>query len=119
MQRLTTRGQATNAAIVNREEFTTSGALSATYGASGHTTGSLPSGWAAEFWQTRDGLARDGRVSDFYVVYSYSTPIAWYNPLTERWTIPAVKYSVTTSKHQGNLYGLGDVRRTLPEPATV
>lgn len=33
-----------------------------------------------------------------YVVYSYGTPIAWYKQ--GDWTIPALKYSVTTSKHQ-------------------
>lgn len=33
-----------------------------------------------------------------YVVYSYGTPIAWFK--NGDWTIPAIKYSVTTSKHQ-------------------
>jgi hypothetical protein len=36
---------------------------------------------------------------DFYVVMSYNTPIAWY--ANGEWTIPDVKYSVTTSNHQG------------------
>lgn len=35
-----------------------------------------------------------------YVVYSYSTPIAWHVP-GEGWTVPDVKYSRTTSRHQG------------------
>lgn len=35
-----------------------------------------------------------------YVVYSYGTPIAWHDSATG-WHIPADKYSVTTSKHQG------------------
>ncbi len=34
-----------------------------------------------------------------YIVYSYGTPIAWHGKFG--WTIPNVKYSVTTSKHQG------------------
>ncbi len=43
-----------------------------------------------------------------YVVYSYDTPIAWY-PLPHpkqhlddecEWTVPPVKYSVTTTQHQ-------------------
>ncbi|HEY6020997.1 MAG TPA: hypothetical protein VIY48_14165 [Candidatus Paceibacterota bacterium] len=43
-----------------------------------------------------------------YVVYSYKTPIAWY-PLPHpnqgldnecKWTMPPVKYSVTTTQHQ-------------------
>jgi hypothetical protein len=33
-----------------------------------------------------------------YVVYSYGTPIAWFK--NGDWNIPAIKYSVTTSKHQ-------------------
>ena len=34
-----------------------------------------------------------------YVVYSYSTPIAWY---TKRgaWVVPEERYSATTSRHQ-------------------
>lgn len=34
----------------------------------------------------------------FYIVYSYSTPIAWFSD--KGWFIPEVKYSQTTSKHQ-------------------
>jgi hypothetical protein len=34
-----------------------------------------------------------------YVVFSYATPIAWYGP-KNGWTIPDVKYSVTTTRHQ-------------------
>jgi hypothetical protein len=40
-----------------------------------------------------------------YIVYSYGTPIAWFGRFG--WTIPNVKYSVTTSKHQNY------VRRSL------
>lgn len=41
-----------------------------------------------------------------YVVMSYGTPIAWLLPvpdvlLTSKWVRPDVRYSVTTSKHQG------------------
>jgi hypothetical protein len=39
-----------------------------------------------------------GHKPDF-VVYSYGTPIAWHH--ASGWEIPAVRYSVTTSKHQG------------------
>lgn len=35
-----------------------------------------------------------------YVVYSYSTPIAWWSE-EDGWTRPEVKYSRTTSVHQG------------------
>jgi hypothetical protein len=39
-----------------------------------------------------------GHKPDF-VIYSYGTPIAWHH--ASGWEIPAVRYSVTTSKHQG------------------
>lgn len=35
-----------------------------------------------------------------YTVLSYATPIGWHVE-GEGWTIPDVKYSVTTSAHQG------------------
>lgn len=35
-----------------------------------------------------------------YVVFSYSTPIAWHLRSTDAWIIPNVKYSATTSTHQ-------------------
>jgi len=34
-----------------------------------------------------------------YVVYSYETPIAWYTHGVG-WTVPKVKYSATTARHQ-------------------
>lgn len=37
-----------------------------------------------------------------YVIYSYGTPIAWRDRRGE-WTVPDVRYSVTTSKHQGKV----------------
>jgi len=51
--------------------------------------------------KNRQLIAQDWRNASsgrLYVVYSYATPIAWYNG--EIWTIPADKYSVTTSRHQ-------------------
>ena len=42
-----------------------------------------------------------------YVIYSYNTPIAYRyqeeNMDSPRWVVPNVKYSVTTSKHQGKV----------------
>lgn len=38
-----------------------------------------------------------------YIVYSYETPIAWRTQNGE-WHTPNTKYSVTTSKHQGNVF---------------
>jgi hypothetical protein len=34
-----------------------------------------------------------------YVVYSYRTPIAWF--VDDEWVVPDVRYSNTTSNHQG------------------
>jgi hypothetical protein len=46
-----------------------------------------------------------------YVVWSYSTPIAYR--AGGQWYIPTTKYSVTTSKHQGKLYRLGRQTTTV------
>lgn len=40
----------------------------------------------------------DRYADDFYAVYSYTTPIAWF--ANGQWTVPEVHYSVTTSRHQ-------------------
>jgi hypothetical protein len=45
----------------------------------------------------RHQLIEDTKADDFYVVKSYDTPIAWF--ARGVWFMPAVKYSVTTSKH--------------------
>ncbi len=36
-----------------------------------------------------------------YIVYSYDTPIAWV--VNGEWVQPEVKYSLTTTKHQGRI----------------
>lgn len=36
-----------------------------------------------------------------YVIYSYATPIAW--KMDDKWFIPDVKYSVTTTRHQNKI----------------
>lgn len=45
---------------------------------------------------------RDSVKTADYVVYSFSTPIAWHTPDGE-WHVPDVKYSQTTTKHQGKI----------------
>ena len=57
-------------------------------------TGHLPK---AEEGRYQDDLRAAGKL---YVVYSYATPIAW-GPLDGPLYVPDVRYSVTTSKHQG------------------
>lgn len=51
-----------------------------------------------------EDIFRDDRAHDDieYVIYSYSTPIAW-RTRTGFWRVPRDKYSVTTSKHQGKV----------------
>lgn len=44
----------------------------------------------------RQYLDAQGAV-DFYAVYSYDTPIAWFS--NGAWFVPPVKYSPTTSRH--------------------
>lgn len=86
--------------IERREPFDTYGALSARIDNS-LSFGYLPDTYVNALAIDRDQCAHNGY--RLYVVYSYGTPIAWFNPLSQAWTIPGVKYSVTTSKHQGNL----------------
>lgn len=63
-----------------------------------------PTGILPEPWRT---LLRTQ--SPTYVVWSYSTPIAWVNHDGTH-VIPDVKYSATSSRHQGH------ARRTLAGP---
>lgn len=100
MIRTTTRSIRTAQAIRDREDFRTSGALY------GESTGRLGS------WQTGklsgddlDQFRLDAEHVD-YVVWSYSTPIAWHvtGPNLDRWHVVAQKFSRTTTKHQSNLY---------------
>lgn len=93
--------------IVARAEFRCHGALRGT-GRNDHTglrasAGFLPEPHRSAFhaasprYGTRPG-ERDTDV--LYVVFSYETPIAWFT-VEDGWVVPAVKYSRTTSRHQG------------------
>ena len=56
---------------------------------------------------------RDAEGQQLYVVYSYATPIAWVLPNgTVRF--PAVRYSMTTSRHQGQAARGLDVTPAYP-----
>lgn len=61
-------------------------------------TGRLPREWRERL--TADIEAALGR-GGVYIVWSYGTPIAWV--VGDVVTIPDVKYSVTTSKHQSTV----------------
>lgn len=75
----------------NREDFKTGGALRGTRGVEYLPRSSqLPSEYGK------------GALESVYAVWSYETPIAWANP-DGTWTVPDVKYSVTTSRHQSKI----------------
>lgn len=101
MKRLSSSSREVAEAIRDRVPFMTHGALKAG-GVVG--TGSWDSGQlrGADLDQFRLDMDRID-----YVVWSYSTPIAWHvtGPNTDRWWKVTQKFSVTTtSKHQGKLY---------------
>lgn len=101
MKRLTTRGIATAEAIRDREDFRTSGALMGESVSLGtYDRGRLTGADLERFYLDC------GQIT--YVVKSYATPIAWYVPPTPTekggWYKVGQKFSVTTTKHQGNLY---------------
>jgi hypothetical protein len=114
MIRTTTRSIRTAEAIRDREDFRTSGALY------GEETGRM------SVWQSGklSGADYDQFVLDApyvdYVVWSYSTPIAWHwtsqNPTAQPqqgWHVVSQKFSPTTSKHQSNLYMIKREEETL------
>lgn len=55
--------------------------------------GQLSGEWARTFTTRKHVIS--------YVIYSYATPIAWYDTEMCSWVIPNLTYSRTTSKHQG------------------
>lgn len=79
--------------IARHEDFVTNNETLRGQWANGYANrGHLP----AEHWDVLHSLVKDNHV---YVVYSYATPIAWWTDQAG-WTIPEVKYSATTSRHQ-------------------
>lgn len=74
--------------------------------------GSLPRVWRR--WL--DSRFNAGAIAQ--VIYSYSTPIAWFDD-AYGWTIPAESYSTTTStKHQTHLYRTTGTTYAIPYDAT-
>lgn len=98
MGKISSRSQQVAQFIRDRKPFETYGALKAT----------TESGHGGLYWQS-GRLAGDdlqtfneqyGAID--YIVWSYATPIAWHT--ANGWHRVSQKFSVTTSKHQGNLY---------------
>lgn len=86
-------------ALRAHQAFKRSGfAMTAIEGAA-HSAGRMPEGWAAEYM----AAANAGQIT--YTVMSYATPIAWILDNGTK-VQPPVKYSMTTSQHQGMLYVL-------------
>ena len=119
MPKLTTNGWTTREALMDREPFDTYGALSAV---SGYVlyTGQLPEPWATQYRNSRDHIT--------YTVMSYQTPIAWVlddgtvvipRELSGRNQGQPVKYSRTTSGHQGLLYALDKDRLSQDSKAGI
>lgn len=75
------------------------------YGARLNYYGALPT----RLKKILDRRRRDGKIRQ--VIYSYSTPIAWLDG--DVWIVPDVTYSITTTKHQSELWRLNN-RRGVP-----
>lgn len=107
---MTTNAQIVTAAQMGREAQTTTGNMSTLFYV--RSIGSLPRAWERLLIERRNL----GAITQ--VIYSYSTPIAWFD--TEHgWIVPQVRYSITTSsKHQTHLYRLGGRHIYLPWDAT-
>jgi hypothetical protein len=96
MPRFTTRHVPADHMIALKP-FTTSGAMDGIAGARG--AGALHGHARRVFDADRSGIK--------YSVYSYATPIAWVRA-DGQWVVVDDRFSVTTGKHQSNLYGLPD-----------
>lgn len=97
MRKISARGAEVAIEIASESPFQTHGALSAVLGASG--SGKLPEPWKTLYEASREaGTVR-------YTVLSYDTPIAW-TTADGYLFFPEVRYSVTTSAHQGQCYRL-------------
>jgi hypothetical protein len=98
--------------IESRSEFQGYGSLRGTGLNSSHggirsDAGRLPEPYRSEFYAAQPKVVPHGQPGGYgqpgticYVVFSYDTPIAWY-VVDHGWVRPPVKYSVTTSRHQG------------------
>lgn len=92
-------GPAVATAIRDRRPFTTS---------TGSLQGRVPETYAFSLGRMNDTeramLERDG-ADVTYIVYSYSTPIAWYVGAEDRWHVVEQKFTRTTeSRHKPLLY---------------
>ena len=98
-----------NKALTEHKAFQTSGALRGEEWERDTVSlwdlGELPRGENGIDWTS--AFMMDHLAGIAYVVWSYQTPIAWVRK-DGKITRPNVRYSRTTSKHQGTLYLLGE-----------
>lgn len=83
-------------AICDQKDFTTRSDPGGLWGRADYCVsyfGQLPEPYRSELEED----ALNGLIT--YVVYSYQTPIAWVSD--DMWTVPRVRYSNSTAKHQG------------------
>lgn len=80
--------------IVRQERFKNSG-------------GTFSGGYLLDTWAEYGKLPIEYRAAfqaaatlGTYVVWSYRTPIAWFDHIRQTWVTPDVRYSVTTTNHQ-------------------
>lgn len=107
MPKFPTRSWSVRRALAAREPFNTYGALRATNERS-YCVGLLPEPWADRYRSDADA----GRI--VYQVFSYSTPIAWVLHDGTA-VVPQVRYSRTTTGHQGLLYALDKTPSSFPQ----
>ncbi|MEU6351116.1 hypothetical protein ABZ896_17550 [Streptomyces sp. NPDC047072] len=106
MPKLATESWSVRRALAARQPFTTYGALRAT-SERNYCVGRLPDQWADRYRADADA----GHI--VYQVYSYSTPIAWVLD-DGAVVVPQVRYSLTTTRHQGLLYALDKTPDNFP-----
>ncbi|MEU6260178.1 hypothetical protein ACFUEN_29765 [Streptomyces griseorubiginosus] len=109
MAKLATESWSVRRALAARQPFTTYGAFRAT-NQRNYCVGRLPQQWADRYRADADA----GRI--VYQVYSYSTPIAWVLD-DGAIVVPQVRYSLTTTRHQGLLYALDKAPDSFPQDA--
>lgn len=77
------------------------------------STGRLMPEWAQQLHSAIETARTAG--TDVYVVFSYATPVAWC--FAGQWTIPAVKYSQTTTRFQNLVrQGVSTYTETITDP---
>ncbi len=97
MVKINTRGTAVRDAIAARRVFDTHGSFYGRPADGDGYLGFLGGGVLPDEWRGRFRVEKPS-----FVVFSYATPVAWWSEF-HGWTVPPVKYSATTSRHQSQV----------------